>query len=311
MARYLVTGGCGFIGSHLADRLVGNGHQVRILDNLSTGKRENAPAAAELLIGDITDRTLLARSAEGVDGIFHLAAIASVDVSRRDWLGSHAVNHTGAIKVFDAARRDGRLGAKVVYASSAAVYGDNAAIPASETDLPRPTNSYGADKLGCELHGRVATSLYGVPTMGLRLFNVYGPRQDPASPYSGVISIFADQLRRKAPITIFGDGRQVRDFIAVADVVGFFLAAMAAEDAAGEVFNVCTGHGTTVLDLAHLMADAFGSAPDLRMEPARPGDIRSSIGDPARAARVLHCKAQLSIRQGLAALLDHAGAKIG
>ena len=308
MARYLVTGGCGFIGSHLADRLVGSGHQVRILDNLSTGKRENAPAAAELVVGGITDRALVGRCAEGMDGIFHLAAIASVDVSRRDWLGAHAVNLTGAINVFDAARREGRPGIKVVYASSAAVYGDDAATPASETDLPRPTSSYGADKLGCELHGRVATLLYGVPTVGLRMFNIYGPRQDPSSPYSGVISIFAERLGRKAPITIFGDGRQVRDFVAVADAVSFFVAAMAAEGAAGDVFNVCTGHGTTVLDLAHLMADQFGTLPDLRMEPARPGDIRSSIGDPARAARALRCTTQLSIRQGLAALLDHAGA---
>jgi len=311
MARYLVTGGCGFIGSHLADRLVGNGHHVRILDNLSTGKRENAPSAAELIVGDLGDRALLARCAEGVDGIFHLAAIASVDVSRRDWLGAHAVNLTGTINVFDAARRDGRPGPRVVYASSAAVYGDNAAVPASETDLPRPTNSYGADKLGSELHGRVATLLYGVPTVGLRLFNVYGPRQDPASPYSGVISIFAERLRRKAPVTIFGDGRQVRDFIAVADAVAFFMAAMAAENAAGDVFNVCTGHGTTVLDLARLMADQFGAAPDFRTEPARPGDIRSSIGDPSRAARVLHCTAQLSLRQGLATLLGHPGSTGG
>lgn len=308
MARYLVTGGCGFIGSHLADRLVGSGHQVRILDNLSTGKRENAPAAAELVVGDITDRALIGRCAEGVDGIFHLAAIASVDLSRRDWLGSHAVNLTGAINVFDAARRDGRPGSKVVYASSAAIYGDNAAIPASEADLPRPTSSYGADKLGCELHGRVATLLYGVPTVGLRLFNIYGPRQDPSSPYSGVISIFAERLSRKAPVKIFGDGRQVRDFVAVADAVSFFMAAMAADDAAGDVFNVCTGHGTTVLDLVHLMADEFGAPADLRMEPARPGDIRSSIGNPARAARTLRCTTQLSIRQGLTALLDHAGA---
>ena len=311
MARYLVTGGCGFIGSHLADALIGSGHAVRILDNLSSGKRDNAPAAAELVIGDITDRALVGGCAEGMDGIFHLAAIASVEVSRRDWLGAHRVNLTGTINLFDAARRDSGRGARVVYASSAAVYGDSAKLPASETDLPRPTNSYGADKLGTELHGRVASLIYQVPTVGLRLFNVFGPRQDPASPYSGVISIFAERLRRRAPVTIFGDGRQTRDFIAVSDVVGFFRAAMAAEDAAGEVFNVCTGTGTSILELARLMCDQLGLAPELRMEPARPGDIRASIGNPARAARVLACTAKLSVRQGLAALLDHPRATRG
>lgn len=311
MARYLVTGGCGFIGSHLAEGLIRSGHQVRILDNLSSGKRENSPSGAELVIGEITDRALVGSCTDGMDGVFHLAAIASVDASRRDWLGSHAVNLTGTINVFDAARRDGRPGARVVYASSAAVYGDIAGVPATEADLPRPTNSYGADKLGSELHGRVASLLYQVPTVGLRLFNVYGPRQDPSSPYSGVISIFADRLRRKAPVTILGDGSQVRDFVAVSDAVAFFMAAMAAEGAAGEVFNVCTGRGTTILDLAHLMADRLGVAPELRMEPARPGDIRTSTGDPTRAARVLHCKARLSVRQGLAAMLDDAGLKIG
>src|SRR5271170_1197251 len=213
MARFLITGGCGFIGSHLADALIGRAHLVRILDNLSTGKRENAPAQAELIVGDITDRARLAAATAGMDGIFHLAAIASVDASRRDWLGCHAVNLGGCINVFDAARRPGGAGLRVVYASSAAVYGDSAAVPLNEADLARPINAYGADKLGCELHGRVATLIHGVPAVGLRLFNVYGPRQDPSSPYSGVISIFADRLRRNAPIDIEGDGRQVRDFV--------------------------------------------------------------------------------------------------
>jgi UDP-glucose 4-epimerase len=307
MARYLVTGGCGFIGSHLADALVGAGHRVRILDNLSSGKRENAPKAAELVVGDITDRALVGRCAEGVDGIFHLAAIASVEICRRDWIGTHGVNLTGTINIFDAARRDGGPGVPVVYTSSAAIYGDLAKLPASETDLPRPTNSYGADKLGTELYGRVATLLYGVPTVGLRLFNIYGPRQDPSSPYSGVISIFAERLRRRVPLTIFGDGGQTRDFVAVADAVAFFIAAMAAEGAAGEVFNVCTGVPTSILDLARYMGDHLGLAPELTMSAARPGDIRASVGDPSRAARTLRCEAKLSVRQGLAALLDSTG----
>jgi UDP-glucose 4-epimerase len=302
MARYLVTGGCGFIGSHLADSLVAQGHEVRILDDLSTGRRENAPAAAEIDVGSITDFPTVARSVDGIDGVFHLAAIASVDASRREWLRCHAVNLTGAINIFEAARRMPNP-PRVVYASSAAIYGDNPAVPLAESALPRPINAYGADKLGCELHGRVAALLHGVATVGLRLFNVYGPRQDPSSPYSGVISIFADRLRQGAPLTIQGDGAQVRDFIAVADVVEFFLAAMAAERVAGEAFNVCTGQATSISLLAETLGTVMGAKPQIEFAAARPGDIRVSIGDPARATASLGRKARLSLREGLARLL--------
>jgi UDP-glucose 4-epimerase len=311
MASFLVTGGCGFIGSHLADALVARGDRVRILDNLSTGKRENAPAAADLVVGDIGDREVVRDCAAGVDGIFHLAAIASVEQSRRDWAGCHAVNLTGCINVFDAARREPGRGTRVVYTSSAAVYGDSATMPLTEAVVARPTNPYGADKLGCELHGRVATLLFGVPAVGLRLFNVYGPRQDPASPYSGVISIFAKRLSQRQPVAVHGDGRQVRDFVAVADVVAFFLAAMAADTGAGEVYNVCTGKGTTILELAQLIGDYLGMTPRIDFEPARPGDIRASIGDPAGAQRGLNCTAKLSTRQGLGLLLDATRAPPG
>ena len=300
MARFLVTGGCGFIGSHLADALVARGHQVRILDNLSTGKVGNAPAQAELIVGDITDRAQLDDCVAGMDGVFHLAAIASVERGNRDWLGCHAINLTGCINVFDAARSGGKAPIRVVYASSAAVYGDAASVPLTEADLPRPINSYGADKLGCELHGRVATLLHGVPTIGLRLFNVYGARQDPNSPYSGVISIFAERARRHSPIDIHGDGQQQRDFVAVADVVEFLIAAMAAKDGVGDAYNVCTGRATTILELAGLVGATFGVTPEIRFQPARPGDIRVSIGDPTRAARCLGRTANLTLRQGLA-----------
>jgi UDP-glucose 4-epimerase len=310
MARFLVTGGCGFIGSHLADALVARGHRVRILDDLSTGKRENAPAAAELVVGDITDPGTVEACVAGVDGVFHLAAIASVEQSRRDWLGCHAVNFTGTLNVFEAARQ-APARPRVVYTSSAAVYGDSASVPLGETGLPRPINAYGADKLGCELHGRVATLLHGVPTVGLRLFNIYGPRQDPSSPYSGVISIFFDRLRRRAPIEIFGDGGQVRDFVAVADAVEFFIAAMEADAIAGDAFNVCTGRGTTVKALAETVATVLGVAPEIRHAAARPGDIRISIGDPAKAARKLGCSALLSLSEGLSRMVTRADAAVG
>jgi UDP-glucose 4-epimerase len=299
MSRFLVTGGCGFIGSHLADRLVARGHQVRILDNLSSGRRENAPEEAELVIGDVTDSDIVADCVAGTDGIFHLAAIASVSRCHHDWADCHAVNLTGCIKVLEAARLPKRGPIPVVYASSAAVYGDCPSIPLTELDIPRPINAYGADKLGCELHARVATLAHGIPTIGLRLFNVYGPRQDPASPYSGVISIFADRLRRRQPVDIYGDGDQVRDFIFVDDVVSAFVAALSARQGIGEAFNVCTGQGTTIRELAGLMGEICGIAPDIRFRPPRPGDIRASIGDPARARRMLGCAAETSIRDGL------------
>jgi UDP-glucose 4-epimerase len=298
MAFYLITGGCGFIGSHLADALIAQGHRIRILDNLTTGRLENAPAAAELVIGDVTDRDAVKRCVDGVDGVFHLAAIASVEQSRHDWVGCHAVNLGGCINIFDAARLLPNR-PRIVYASSAAVYGDNAAVPLAEADMPSPINAYGADKYGCELHGRVATLLHGVPTVGLRFFNIYGRRQDPRSPYSGVISIFADRLARKAPIDIYGDGLQMRDFVAVSDAVRFLLASIVTPNPTGEIFNVCTSHGTNILDLAHHVGNTLGTTPEIRFQPSRPGDIRISLGDPSRAARVLGVRTNLDIRQGL------------
>lgn len=302
MAHFLITGGCGFIGSHLADGLLGAGHKVRILDDLSSGKRDNAPAAAELVLGSVNDRALVADCIKGVDGIFHLAAIASVHRTHEDWLGCHAVNLTGCLNVFDATRS--RPSVRVVYASSAAVYGAAASMPLTEADTPRPLSAYGADKLGCELHARVATALHHVPTVGLRFFNVYGPRQDATSPYAGVISVFADHLRRKQPVDVCGDGHQVRDFIFVADVVQFLMAAMATRDIAGKIFNVCTGQGTSILELAHLIGKLCHVAPRIQFKPPRQGDIRSSVGDPTLANRSLGCTARHSLREGLIEMLE-------
>lgn len=303
MTQFLITGGCGFIGSHLADKLVGSGHRVRILDNLSSGRRENAPSEAEIVVGDVTDRKLVCDCVKDIDGIFHLAAIASVNRCHDDWLGSHAVNLGGCIAVLDAARL-GRPGAiPVVFASSAAVYGDCPAVPLAETDAAQPINAYGADKLGCELHGQVATRVFDIPTIGLRLFNVYGPRQDPSSPYSGVISIFVDRLRNREPIDIYGDGEQVRDFIFVDDVVNAFVAAMSTRQASFERFNVCTGNGTTIRELADAIGEIFGVIPAIRFHHARLGDIRLSIGNPARAKASLGWTAKNSLRHGLAKML--------
>jgi UDP-glucose 4-epimerase len=300
MATWLVTGGCGFIGSHLVDALLARGDRVRVLDDLSTGRRDNLPPGVEVLVGDVADRGLVERAFEGVDGCFHLAAVASVQRGNEDWLGTHRSNLTGTIAVLDAARaRDGRGPLPVVYASSAAVFGDNAEIPLTEASSTRPLSAYGADKLGSEQHAAVAWHVHGVPTVGFRFFNVYGPRQDPKSPYSGVIAIFADRAAAGAEIRIDGDGGQTRDFVFVADVVRHLLAGMSAAGRGARVYNVCTGRETSVLELARIIRAVAGSASPIVHRDARAGDIRRSLGDPSRATAELGVAAGTGIEAGL------------
>lgn len=307
MPNWLVTGGCGFIGSHLVEALLARGDRVRVLDDLSSGKRDNIQAHVEVVVGDVADRALVERAADGVDGIFHLAAIASVQRSSEEWLGCHRANLTGTIAVFDVARRSGaRAALPVVYASSAAVYGDNTAVPLAETAMLRPLTAYGADKLGSELHARVAWTVHGVPTTGLRFFNVYGPRQDPASPYSGVIAIFADRFARGEEVQIFGDGLQTRDFIYVTDVIAHLLAAMTTSHAGDTVLNVCTGTPTSILELAQIIARIAGKEARIRHAAARVGDIRASVGDPSAARKALSVVAATKIADGLHKTLAHA-----
>jgi UDP-glucose 4-epimerase len=305
MAFWLVTGGCGFIGSHLVDALLARGDKVRVLDDLSTGRRSNLPTRVEVVVGDVADAETVARAMAGVDGCFHLAAVASVQRGNEDWLGTHRVNLTGTIAVFDAARTcNGKGPVPVVYASSAAVYGDNPSMPLDESAATAPLSAYGADKLGCELHGRVAWQVHRVPSTGFRFFNVYGPRQDPKSPYSGVIAIFADKVAENREITVNGDGGQVRDFVYVADVVRHLVAAMDDDTKGGtgqgsRVFNVCTGRPTTVLELAHIISDLGGVKPRVAHGPARVGDIRTSLGNPAKAAEAFGFTAATPVGEGL------------
>lgn len=304
MAEYLVTGGCGFIGSHLVEALLAAGHRVRVLDDLSTGKRSNiAAASVALTVADVSDPAVVREAMAGVDGCFHLAAVASVERSNKDWIGTHRVNLTGTIAVLDAARTArGGSPAPVVYASSAAIYGANPDLPLSETARPDPLTAYGADKLGCELHARVAGHVHGVPTAGFRFFNVYGPRQDPHSPYSGVISIFAARLKAGQGLTLHGDGLQTRDFIYVSDIVRHLTAGMAAASLQGPVFNACTGRAVSVKGMAETMASVLGVPLMLEYGPARAGDIRDSLGDPGKAAAVLDVTAAVPLDRGLAAL---------
>ena len=302
MSTYLVTGGAGFIGSHLSDALLRRGDAVRVLDDLSTGKRANLPATVELIEGDVADPAAVREALDGVDGCFHLAAIASVERGVTDWLGTHRTNLAGTITLFDAIRR-GRT-VPVVYASSAAVYGDAASVPTAEDTERNPLSAYGADKYGCELHARVAGHVHGIPTTGLRFFNVYGPRQDPRSPYSGVISIFCERITRGDPVDIFGDGLQTRDFICVDDVVAALLAAMRRPGIDAPVFNVCTGLATTVLDLAQLIARLAGRQVTLRHRPPRSGEIRNSTGVPDRARDALALPSPIRLQDGLPKVLD-------
>ena len=303
MTAYLVTGGAGFIGSHLCEALIAQGNTVRVLDNLSTGRRENLPPAATLIEGDVADPVMVAQAMEGMNGCFHLAAIASVEKGVTDWVGTHQANITGTITVFDAIRRQGSR-IPVAYASSAAVYGNTDIIPISENTPRLPLSAYGADKYGCELHSRVASHVHGIPTVGLRFFNVYGPRQDPQSPYSGVISIFCERIARGQPVTVFGDGEQTRDFIYVTDVVRALVAAMALRPDGSPVFNVCTGIPTSVNALAKLIAGLAGQPLNARSQPPRCGEIMHSIGVPCLADTVLGIEGRVPLRTGLGKVLN-------
>lgn len=308
MACFLVTGGAGFVGSHLADALLDQGHAVRVLDDLSSGHLENLPRRAEFIEGDVTDRVAIEQAFENVDACFHLAAIASVTRSHCEWLRTHQVNLTGTINVFDQARRlRDRRQIPVVYASTAAIYGDCGIVPVGEERPAAPLSAYGADKRACELHARVAGAIHGVPTVGLRFFNLYGPRQDPRSPYSGVIAIFADRLSRGQPIEIYGDGEQVRDFTFIGDAVSALCRAMREATTDAPLFNVCTGKGTTVRTLAETLAGLYQTELVIYHRPARSGEVRVSIGDPRHAGEQLDFRAQTALADGLAITVDRPG----
>jgi len=302
LALFLVTGGAGFIGSHLADALLADGHRVRVLDDLSTGHMANLDPRCELVRGCVTNPDAVAAAMEGAAGCFHLAAIASVARGNEDWRGTHLVNQTGTVTVLDTARA-GRL--PVVYASSAAIYGNLGDATAREDLCPAPLNAQGSQTLGSELHAALALPVHGVPTVGLRFFNVFGPRQDPHSPYSGVISIFAALVAADRTLTMHGDGQQLRDFVYVADVVTHLRAAMRhlARGPASAVLNVCTGRATSVRGLAAALGRLHGHPPRIAHGPARPGDIRRSLGDPSQAIATLGVRADITLEDGLARTL--------
>ena len=300
--HYLVTGGCGFIGSHLCDALLTAGHSVTVLDDLSSGIEANLPPAANLILGSICDEAIVARAVDGIDGCFHLAAIASVERSVRDWAATHRVNLGGTVSLLDRIARNGAV--PFVYASSAAVYGASGDLPLREDGRVAPVSAYGADKYACELHAHVATHTHAIPTTGLRFFNVYGPRQDPRSPYSGVLSIFAERLAIGRSVCIFGDGEQTRDFVYVADVVRAMMAAMVHPSPTPRVFNVCTGTATSVLDLARAAAEVCGTHLAVEHGPARSAEVRHSVGDTTALTAALCVTAQTPLPAGVHAVVD-------
>jgi UDP-glucose 4-epimerase len=296
----LVTGGCGFIGSHVVDALVARGYDVTVLDDLSSGSRANLTQAATLIEGDVADAALVNRLVQQSDAIIHLAAIASVQVCEAEPARAERTNVTGTENIFAAAKH----GVPVVYASSAAVYGDNPNLPLAESATPQPLGNYGRQKLENEaIAQRYAAQ---VPSVGLRFFNVYGPRQDPRSPYSGVISIFAAKSQLGEPLAFFGDGEQTRDFIYVGDLVQLILAGRDDAKSGARVFNGCTGRATSLKQLAAAIGEAVGEPITTTHAPARAGDIRHSLGDPTQAHAALGFTATTTLIEGLRQLVHHA-----
>ena len=312
----LVTGGAGFIGSHTVDRLVGLGHRVVVLDNLSTGKRSNLAhhgaltfaggSPVELVIADVSHGLFAPlaaiTAAHGpIARIVHLAAQVSVVHSLANPLVDVQVNYVGTVQVLEYARATAVK--KVVFASSAAVYGETETVPVTE-DVPlRPLSPYGVDKLASELMLRAYASTHGVASTPLRFFNVYGPRQDPSSPYSGVISIFADRARSGRGITIFGDGQQTRDFVYVGDVARAVVTAALTDGGDGTPMNVGTGGETSVRALAETVVALAGADVAIQHAPARAGEIVRSVAAVDRLAAVLDVRAEVGLRDGLAATL--------
>jgi UDP-glucose 4-epimerase len=305
MAHWLVTGGAGFIGSHLAQTLLGRGERVRVADNLSTGRRSNLDVLgkdAEILIGDLADPAFARDTVAGVDYVLHQAAIPSVPRSVADPLTSHRANLDSTVALLVAARdADVR---RVVYAGSSSAYGDTPVLPKREDMAPDPLSPYALQKLVGEQYLQMFTRLYGLDTVTIRYFNVFGPRQDPSSPYSGVIALFVScMLRGEAP-SIVGDGEQTRDFTYVDNVVDGVLRAATAPAAAGHVINVATGTRISINQLAGSLQRLLGVDVTPEHVPPRPGDVRDSLADISKARDLLGYRPIVTFDEGLRRTVD-------
>ena len=310
MKRYLVTGGAGFIGSHIVRTLLEQDAAVRVLDNFSGGKRENLEGLSnsksgnrfEVVEGDVRDASTIAEAVRGVEVIFHEAAFVSVPESMENPQNCFDVNITGTSILFEAARKAGAR--RAVIASSAAVYGDSDALPLKENTPLKPLSPYAVSKRVDEMLAELYTRSFGLEVVALRYFNVYGPRQRPDSMYAAAVPIFIRRLRDGQPITVFGDGGQTRDLIFVDDVVRANLIASEYPSAAGKIFNICTGQSTRLLDLLGVLFKLFPNSSKPVFAPPRAGDIYKSLGSPMYAEEIMGFKAQTSLARGLKETVD-------
>ena len=302
----LVTGGAGFIGSHIVERLLKDGMRVRVLDNLSTGRRENLAFArsgdVELIEGDLRDLAAVERAVQGVDVIYHQAAMRSVPRSVEDPLGANENNVTGTLHVLDAARRHGVK--RVVYASSSSVYGSNPELPKREDQHPAPISPYAVSKATGELYARVFTQLYGLETVGLRYFNVFGPRQDPKSEYAAVLPRFILWGLRGEPLEVHGDGSQSRDFTYIDNVVDANILAGQAPDASGEAFNVGCGERISLLDVITMLEGLIARPVQRRHTPSRGGDVPHTLADVSKAKRLMGYTPLVGFAEGFRRTVD-------
>jgi nucleoside-diphosphate-sugar epimerase len=304
MPSYLVTGGAGFIGSHLTEELIRRGERVRVVDSLITGHRKNLAhlAGVDFVEGDLADLAVARRAVEGADYVLHQAAIPSVPRSVEDPITSNRANIDSTLNLLVAAR-DARV-KRVVYAGSSSAYGNTPTLPKHEAMPTNPLSPYALQKLVGEQYMQLFTSLYGLETVVIRYFNVFGPRQDPSSPYSGVISVFAKALLENKAPTIHGDGEQTRDFTYVANVVDGVLRAVTAPEASGKVINVATGTRISLNRLFASMRDTIGSRLEPAYGPTRSGDVKDSLADISQARAVLGYQPLVSLEEGLKKTID-------
>ena len=302
--KALVTGGAGFIGSHIVDRLLNDGHEVIVLDDFSTGHRSNLADHEKLTIveGDISHSETVKQCMQGIDWVFHKAAVASVPKTVNDPVGSSAVNYQGTLHLLEAARNNNVK--RFVFASSAALYGDEPTLPKVETMCPVTLSPYAVDKLASEFACGMYTKLYGLETVCLRYFNVYGPRQDPSSPYSGVISIFTNKLKNKETPSIFGDGEQTRDFVFVKDVVEANMKAVTTQGCEGQFFNIATANKITLNDLLKILSEIYDVEFNVNYGEVRQGDIKESYAVIDKAILVLKWEPSVELKKGLKLLCD-------
>jgi len=303
MEKVLITGGAGFIGSHTADLLMEQGIPVRVLDNLSSGHRHNLPEQhplLEFIEGDMRDLDTVSSAMSGISHCVHLAAQVSVVASLEDPIFSAEQNIMGYLNVLHSCHKQGVK--RLVYASSAAFYGEPPTLPLDEDMAVKQLAPYALEKKINEDYADLFHRLYGFSSLGMRFFNVYGPRQDPKSPYAGVIALFVDRIKENKPLTVNGDGQHTRDFIFVRDVARANVAAL--KNNFQSACNVATGKKTSLLDLIETLSELTGNKPELNFGPPREGDIVHSLANPARMNKELRVVAESSLKEGLAALLD-------